>query len=303
MERIRTFAARAKAYLAAHKWARIAACILAAYIVLSIVLHPLGQKTYLVLGMDNYGSLEETGRSDVIMLAQVDFTRTKINAVTFTRDMLIENEKGRLTKINTVVRGSDEQTLCDLLYQNFGVKVDGWFRVNFTSVIQLVDAIGGAEVELTEEEVRYLNKHAGIYPKYPLKEGLSRLNGGQALTYARCRKLDSDFGRGERQGKLLAAMVKQTKRMTAANLVAVFGALKHAWRSSLSLPQQAGLLFKALWLRGAKIEHIGVPFENEWRYGDANGISGVIADLPANRALLLDALNLKDPEPEKAESK
>ena len=303
MERIRTLAARAKAYLAAHKWARIAACILAAYIVLSIVLHPLGQKTYLVLGMDNYGSLEETGRSDVIMLAQVDFTRTKINAVTFTRDMLIENEKGRLTKINTVVRGSDEQTLCDLLYQNFGVKVDGWFRVNFTSVIQLVDAIGGAEVELTEEEVRYLNKHAGIYPKYPLKEGLSRLNGGQALTYARCRKLDSDFGRGERQGKLLAAMVKQTKRMTAANLVAVFGALKHAWRSSLSLPEQAGLLFKALWLRGAKIDHIGVPFENEWRYGDANGISGVIADLPANRALLLDALNLKDPEPEKAESK
>ena len=303
MERIRTLAARAKAYLAAHKWARIAACVLAAYIVLSIVLHPLGQKTYLVLGMDNYGSLEETGRSDVIMLAQVDFTRTRINAVTFTRDMLIENEKGRLTKINTVVRGSDEQTLCDLLYQNFGVKVDGWFRVNFTSVIQLVDAIGGAEVELTEEEVRYLNKHAGIYPKYPLKEGLSRLNGGQALTYARCRKLDSDFGRGERQGKLLAAMVKQTKRMTAANLVAVFGALKHAWRSSLSLPQQAGLLFKALWLRGAKIEHIGVPFENEWRYGDANGISGVIADLPANRALLLDALNLKDPEPEKAESK
>ena len=303
MERIRTLAARAKAYLAAHKWARIAACVLAAYIVLSIVLHPLGQKTYLVLGMDNYGSLEETGRSDVIMLAQVDFTRTRINAVTFTRDMLIENEKGRLTKINTVVRGSDEQTLCDLLYQNFGVKVDGWFRVNFTSVIELVDAIGGAEVELTEEEVRYLNKHAGIYPKYPLKEGLSRLNGGQALTYARCRKLDSDFGRGERQGKLLAAMVKQTKRMTAANLVAVFGALKHAWRSSLSLPQQAGLLFKALWLRGAKIEHIGVPFENEWRYGDANGISGVIADLPANRALLLDALNLKDPEPEKAESK
>ena len=303
MERIRTLAARAKAYLAAHKWARIAACVLAAYIVLSIVLHPLGQKTYLVLGMDNYGSLEETDRSDVIMLAQVDFTRTRINAVTFTRDMLIENEKGRLTKINTVVRGSDEQTLCDLLYQNFGVKVDGWFRVNFTSVIELVDAIGGAEVELTEEEVRYLNKHAGIYPKYPLKEGLSRLNGGQALTYARCRKLDSDFGRGERQGKLLAAMVKQTKRMTAANLVAVFGALKHAWRSSLSLPQQAGLLFKALWLRGAKIEHIGVPFENEWRYGDANGISGVIADLPANRALLLDALNLKDPEPEKAESK
>ena len=46
-----------------------------------------------------------------------------------------------------------------------------------------------------------------------------------------------------------------------------------------------------------------MPFENEWRYGNAHDVSGVIADLPANRALLLEALNLKDPEPEKTESK
>lgn len=297
MDRIRAADQKVNAYLASHKWARILVFVLAGLIILSIAMHPRGTQTFLVLGMDNYGSLEETGRSDVIMLAQVDFTHEKISAVTFTRDMFIENEKGRLTKINTIVRGSDEQTLCDLIYKNFGVKVDGWFRVNFTSVIELVDAIGGAEVELTAEEVLYLNKHAGIYPKYPLKEGLSRLNGGQALTYARCRKLDSDFGRGERQGKLMAAMVQSTKRMTAANLASVFGALKHAWRSSLSLPQQAGLLFKALWLRGADLEHIGVPFDNEWRYGNAHDVSGVIADLPANRALLLEALGLKDPEP------
>ena len=303
MDSIRAYSAKAKSFLKAHLAARIALGVVLAFLALWLLLHPHGTKSFLILGMDNYGSLEETGRSDVTMLVQVDFTRAKISAVTFARDMFIENENGYPPKINTVVRNKDEQTLCDLIEQNFGVPIDGWFRVNFTSVIELVDAIGGAEVELTEEEVRYLHKHAGIYPKYPLKEGLSRLNRGQPLTYARCRQLDSDFGRGERQGKLLAAMVKQTKRMTAANLVAVFGALKHAWRSSLSLPQQAGLLFKALWLRGAKIEHIGVPFENEWRYGDANGISGVIADLPANRALLLDALNLKDPEPEKAESK
>ena len=303
MERIRAYTAKARSFLKAHRAARIACIAAGVLLALWLILHPYGTKTFLLLGMDNYGSIDETGRSDVTMLVQVDFTRAKISAVTFARDMFIENEHGRLTKINTVVRSSDEQGLCDLLEKNFGVEIDDWFRVNFTTVVQLVDAIGGAEVELTEEEVRYLNKNAGIYPKYPLKEGLSRLNGGQALTYARCRKLDSDFGRGERQGKLLAAMVKQTRHMTAANLVSVFGALKHAWRSSLSLPEQAGLLAKALWLRGAKLEHIGMPFENEWRYGNANDVSGVIADLPANRALLLEALHLKDPEPQQAESK
>lgn len=297
MERIRAVDQKVNAFLASHKWARIIVFILAGLLILSIALHPSGTKTYLLLGMDNYGSLAENGRSDVVMLAQVDFTREKISAVTFSRDMFIENDAGRLTKINTIVKGSDEQTLCDLMYRNFGVKVDGWFRVNFTSVIELVDAIGGAEVELTEEEARYIDRNAGIYPGFPMHEGLCRLNGGQALTYARCRKLDNDIGRGQRQSKLLAAMVKQTKRMTAANLISVFGALKHAWQSSLSLPEQGSLLFRALWLRGAEVERISMPFEGKWRYGDARGVSGIVADLPANRALLLEAFGLKDPEP------
>ena len=303
MERIRAIDQKANAFLASHKWARVLVFILAALVILTCALRPHGTQTFLILGMDNYGMVTEEGRSDVVMLAQVDFSGTKITAVPFARDMLIENEKGRLNKINTIVKTYDEQMLCDLIYQNFGVKVDGWFRVNFTSVIHLVDAIGGAEVELTAEEARYIDKHAGIYPDSPMHEGLCRLNGGQALTYARCRKLDNDFGRGQRQSKLLAAMVKQTKSMTAANLVSVFNALKHAWLSSLSLPEQGSLLFKALWLRGAEVDRVSVPFEGEWRYGSANGIDGVIADLPANRALLLDALGLTDPEPAADDSK
>lgn len=297
MERIRAADKKVNDFLAAHKWARILVFILAGMLILSIALHPRGTKTYLLLGMDNYGSLEENGRSDVIMLAQVDFNDELISAVTFARDMFIENENGKLMKINTIVKSYDEQTLCDLMYHNFGVKIDGWFRVNFTSVIELVDAIGGAQVELTEEEARYIDRTAGVYPDSPMHEGLCRLNGGQALTYARCRKLDNDIGRGQRQSKLLAAMVQQTKRMTAANLLSVFNALKHAWHSSLSMPEQGSLLFKALWLRGADVQRVSMPFEGEWRYGNANGMSGVVADLPANRALLLDALGLKDPEP------
>ena len=289
---------RISAFFKKHRAARIAAIVLGALaallVVLSLALHPQGTKTFLLLGMDNYGSLNETGRSDVTMLVQVDFSRSKIAAVTFARDMFIDNEKGYPTKINTVVRSKEEQGLCSLLEQNFGVKIDGWFRVNFTSVIELVDAIGGAEVELTKAEVNYLNKNAGYYPDSPLAEGVSRLNGAQALAYARCRKLDNDLGRGERQGKLIAAMVQQTRRMTAANIANVFKSLSHAWRSSYSLSEQASLAFQALWLRGADVEHIAMPFEGHWRYGSAGSVNGVVADLEDNRALLLDALGIAD---------
>lgn len=297
MNTIRAYGQKALAFLRRHRLARIACIVLAVLLALSILLHPHGKKTFLLIGMDNYGSLDETGRSDVTMLMQVDFTRSKISAVTFARDMFVENEKGRLTKINTIVRGKDEQALCDAIERNFGVPIDGWFRVNFTTVIELVDAIGGAEVELTSQEVNYLNRTVGLYPDSPLEEGKCRLNGAQALAYARCRKLDNDLGRGERQGKLMAAMVKQTRRMNAANVAAVFSSLKHAWRSSYSAGEQAALAFKALWLRGAKVDRIAVPFEGYWHYGNAGSSNGVVADLEQNRLMLLDALGRPAPKP------
>ena len=305
MERLKAYLSKAKLFFAAHKKARIAAYVLAgllaAVLLLSILLHPIGTKNFLILGMDNYGSLDESGRSDVTMLVQVDFTRTKISAVTFARDMFIENELGGLVKINTVVRSKDETALCEAIERNFGVPIDGWFRLNFTSVIELVDAIGGAEVELTRGEVGYLNDKVGYYPDNPLAEGNSRLNGAQALAYARCRKLDNDFGRGDRQSKLLAAMVKQTKNITIKNIVDIYDALKHAWRSSLSGADQAKLLTQALWLRGAKVERVGVPFDGHWNYGKTKGgVSGVMADLEQNRSLLLDALGMKDARPAEA---
>jgi len=297
MKIVSSFLHQAGAFFRAHKAARIAAAVVLALLLILLVLHPRGTKTFLILGMDNYGSLDESGRSDVTMLVHVDFSRTKISAVTFARDMFVEKENGKLTKINTIVRTSDEQALCDAIERNFGVHVDDWFRLNFTSVIELVDAIGGAQVDLTKAEANYIDKNAGRYPQYPLSEGVCRLNGAQALTYARCRKLDNDLGRGERQSKLLAAMVDQTRHLNAANIAAVFRSLKHAWRSSLSLGEQTALLFKALWLRGADVERFSMPFEGSWRFGSAGSASGIVADLEENRLLLLDALGMKPSNP------
>ena len=286
-----------KSFLKAHLAARILLGVAALLAVLCIALHPQGTKTFLVLGMDNYGSLDESSRSDVTMLVHVDFSKAKISAVTFARDMFIDSENNKPIKINTVLRNSrDEQALCALMEKNFGTPIDGWFRLNFTSLIELVDAIGGAEVELTKAEVNYLaNMGLNVYDENPLQEGKSRLNGAQALAYARCRKLDNDLGRGERQGKLIAAMVRQTKHLTAARIVNVFNSLKHAWRSSYSIAEQGKLLFQALWLRGAKVQNFSVPFDGEWRYGNAGSNSGIVADLKDNRRLLLEALNLPVP--------
>jgi len=284
---------RVKAYFKTHKPARIALAAALILLVLFAFFHPKGTKTFLILGMDNYGSLSETGRSDVMMLVQIDFTRTDIKTVTFARDMFIPDPEGRQQKINTIVRNGGEDALVASLQNAFGFDIDGWFRVNFTTVIELVDAIGGAQVELTSKEANYIDRNAGKYPDNPLAEGSCRLNGAQALTFARCRQLDNDIGRGQRQSRLMAAMVAQTKRMTVFNIANVFRTLNHAWTSSLSGTEQIQLLGSALWLRGAKVDAIGVPFEGYWRYGEVRGNNGIVADLDSNVRLLREALGLR----------
>lgn len=277
-------------YIKTHRVARIALIVAAVLLAVFLLLHPKGTKTFLIIGVDNYDSLDKNnGRSDVTMLVQIDFTRLKVQTVSFSRDMFIENENGGKTKLNTIIRNSDEQALVNALEQNFGVSIDGWFRVNFASVVLLVDALGGAQVDLTSKEATYIDNAIGKYPDHPLSEGVCQLNGAQALAYARCRKLDNDIGRGVRQGKLIAAMVAQTKHLSLTKLVNVFTSLKGMWRSSLSMPKQVMLLSQALWLRGAKVEAISMPFEGQWQYGSVNGMSGILP-YSENRALLREAL-------------
>lgn len=290
---------KCRAYLCAHRRVRIALIVVLVLLALLLILHPKGTKTYLIMGMDNYGSLDVVGRSDVMMLVQIDFTRSRIATVTFARDMFLDKD-GRETKINTIVRSSDEDTLVKTLEENFALDIDGWFRVNFTSVIELVDAVGGVDVELTAEEARYIDRTLGVYPDSPLSEGLCHLNGGQALCFARCRKLDNDMMRGQRQSKVMSAMVQSVKHMSIAQIGSVYNSLKHAWRSSLSSTQQVGLLMRALWLRGAKVTSIGMPLD-DWRYGNSKkGESGVLINFETNTALLHEALGLPavTPEPE-----
>lgn len=282
-----------RTFLARHKVLSVVAAALLIVLAALTLLHPRGTQTYLVLGMDNYGSLDETGRSDVMMLVQLDFSRSHITSVTFARDMFITADNGREAKINAIVRMHGEDSLVASLENDFDLEIDGWFRVNFTTVIELVDALGGARVELTDKEASYITRDVGYYDEYPLSGGECLLNGAQALSYARCRQLDNDMGRGQRQSKLLSGMVESVRHMTLSRIADIFDSLKHAWRSSLSASEQVALLAQVVWLRGAEVTTIGMPFEGTWRYGNSqNGDNGVLIKLEENTRLLHEALGL-----------
>jgi len=177
----------------------------------------LDMEHYLLIGTDGWGGKRVSSmRSDAIILATLDYGRDRIIFTSFARDSIVKPSYRKGTvKLNTLVRSEEgEQALVNYIEETYGVPISGRFIIDFSGTVDVINAIGGIEIELSQQEVDYVNHHAGYYEGYPLSEGISRLNGGQALYYMRCRSLDNDFGRQGRQGKVLRAMVSKLSAIT-----------------------------------------------------------------------------------------
>ena len=253
-----------------------------------------GLAHYLLLGVDGWGA-NETGvaRSDAIMLASLDYGRNRIIITSFARDSLVEpSYRGGVVKLNALVRSSGAETvLVDYFRETYELPISGYFSIDFTGTVYLIDAIGGITVELTEEEVLYLRKHAGNYDGYKLKAGPCRINGAQALYYMRCRSLDNDFGRQGRQGKVLSALLDEVRGITALDLIRLLDEILDMYRTDLSPAQQLELGYRALSLRGAELYMHSIPAEGTYRYGkDSQGASGLLYDVEESRRQLYRAL-------------
>lgn len=159
---------------------------------------PDGPLNVLVLGVDERPDSEEEGsRTDTIMLVQVLPETGDVKLLSVPRDLLVEIEPGVEDRINTAYAyGGVEQTM-SALGGYTGVPIDYYAVVDFEGFRDVINAMGGVEMDVEDE----------IPPKYGIQDGLQTLNGAQALFYARYRGTTcGDLDRIERQQQLVAAL-------------------------------------------------------------------------------------------------
>ena len=195
------------------------------------------------------------------------------------------------------MRGTEgEQGLIDYLQEAFSIPISGYFAINFSGAVDVIDIVGGIEVELSAEEEVYLRHHAGDYDGYKLTQGLCRINGAQALYYMRCRGLDNDFGRQGRQGKVLRAVLNELRNITPMRALTMLDDVLRLYRTDLSFGAQLELALKAITLHDAQVSTYSVPAEGSYRYGmDSHGTSGLEFDMEVNRTLLFEQLGIPAP--------
>ena len=158
-----------------------------------------GPVNVLVLGVDERPDSEEMGtRTDTIMLVHLDPEGDQIKLLSIPRDLLVEIEPGTEDRVNAAYSyGGIEQTV-DAVASYTRAPIDHYAVVDFEGFEAVVDAMGGVEVEVEQDE----------FPeKWNFKDGTDRLNGHRALFYARYRGTSGgDLDRMERQRHLVAAL-------------------------------------------------------------------------------------------------
>lgn len=243
----------------------------------------------LLLGSDSRDPKTDRGRTDSIMVLSYNKSANTATLLSLQRDSLIPIEDNGWNRINTTYFyggiGLSINTINDL----FDLDIQYYAIINFDGFQNVVDKIGGVDVNLTEEEADYYNRTHG----WDLTEGLNTLNGQQALVHSRNRTTGSeyDFGRTRRQREVLMSIfnkcINSMDFSTITSLIE-FGMTK----VSTNLPPDLIYSTATNVLSGETPEIITsyMPFEDTWTSVWYNKMSVLQIDIKENRRLIHELL-------------
>ena len=190
-----------------------------------------GYRNIAIYGVDSRDSdLGEGNRSDCIIIASINNDTKEINLVSVYRDTYVDIEEYGLDKITHAYSYGGPELALKTLNENLDLNVKEFVTVSFDAVADAVDALGGVEIDVEENEVKYINGYARAMANGNKIEvvqisepGTQKLNGIQAVAYARIRYTEGgDYKRTERMRTVIEAMFEKlkTKRIGEINELA-----------------------------------------------------------------------------------
>ena len=176
----------------------------------------------LLIGCDAR-SKNARGRSDSMILLSINKNTKKVILTSFLRDTWVKIPGVGSQRLNAAYVFGGPKLLIRTMEANFHIRIDKYARVNFYSFMDTIDAVGGVDIEVTDEELEYLNDYVRhqnrLLGKSNLDEGtLTKsgkytLNGVQALAYSRIRYVGTDFARTQRQRNVLEEIFRKARNM------------------------------------------------------------------------------------------
>lgn len=201
----------------------------------------------------------QIARADSMMLVSINSKKNTWKLVSFERGVGVSIPNvGDDWLTHTYAYGGAE-LLLKTLQEYYKVDVSRYVKVDFSVFETAITAIGGVEVEMSQEEADYMNTIAG---EEKWQEGTARLDGPTALVYARIRHLDSDWARVERQRKVVQAAADQVATLSLSKIDAIANLVLPMIETNLTNGELWQLALKMPALLGSDAQQLTVPDES-----------------------------------------
>lgn len=186
-----------------------------------------GYRNIVLLGLDAREDSFGTGnRSDCIMIISLNQDTKEVKIASVYRDSYLNIDGHGLDKVTHAYSYGGPKLALSTLNKNLDLNITDFVAVNFDTVHTVVDSVGGVNIKIEEEELKYINnyisgidKQFGTSTEKVTTTGWHNLNGVQALAYSRIRYTDGgDYKRAERMRDVLIAVFEKAKTMSVSQL-------------------------------------------------------------------------------------
>ncbi len=257
----------------------------------------------LLMGNDSRDNADD-GRTDSIILLTINRAQKKIYLTSFLRDIKINIPGKGINRLNQSYAFGGPELVMKTLSDNFDIKISRFMLVNFQAFAKLADAVGGVDLDVTAEEVDYINAYLWEYNdingddihKDNFPDGTSghlHLNGPQALAYCRNRYIGTDFERSNRQKKVITAIVKKLPQTMLTNFNGIMDGLFPSLTTSLTKDDCYELSSLLVNLKDMEIVQSTVPQDHTWKYEKYNEMDLISIDFDANKKYLKTIMSTK----------
>ena len=264
-----------------------------------------GYKTIALFGGDSRsGDLEEGAQSDTIIIAAINSNTKEVRLASVYRDTTVRHADNKIRKANYAYYTGGPKDAINMLNRNFDLDIQDYVTVDFKALADVVDLLGGIEIDVSVDEVKEMNRHiegtGAVAGKevHKLEEGGTyTMDGVQAVTYARIRKnVGGDYKRTERQQIVIKKVVEKAKGMDLATINKIINKVFPQISTSFSLADMVGLAAGALDYEIK--DSSGFPMEA--MNGRIDGLGSVIAPVGlVENVVELHSFLYPDEKPEK----
>ena len=232
--------------------------------------------TNIMLVGQNYREDEPNKLSDTMLLCSINRETNTLTMVSFLRDLYVPlpayaGHNGGRNRINvcyalgsTWKRSSEGgmEMLAKCIEQNFGVHVDHTIEVSFDTFAEIINAMDGVDVVLTEEEAEYMTDHVGYVGSF--EAGENALMGYDALAYARIRKIGGDQQRVVRQRTVVSSLIDKCRNMGLLELHDLATRILPLIITDMTSEEITNYLWELIpMVKDIKLASLTIPVDNE----------------------------------------